>query len=199
MSVKYVFFNNKDMSHIEIAYGFGYFLDSMVVRSLECAYRGAEYLRHLFVFHIVVVSHVEYQTLFVRQTCYSLLKFFLKLVTVEICVALNTVEQKGIITVIIDLSFHTLAVEEVDRLVNSYFEEPCRQPSVTSEIGQMIPGLDEGVLHEVIGIVMAYDHLAYLPVHLFAVGAHKQIEGLMSRFGVLQVFDEFRFVDGGLV
>jgi hypothetical protein len=45
-----------------------------VVRCLQRASGGIEYLRYLFVFHILEVAHIEYQTLFLGKAVDGLVK-----------------------------------------------------------------------------------------------------------------------------
>ena len=49
-----------------------------------------------------------------------------------------------------------------------------------------IPGLQECVLQNIVGILVGQHNLANLPVQLFAILAHHQFETLSLGFGIQQ-------------
>ena len=55
-----------------------------MIRCFQGAYRCAENLRHILVFHIVEILHIEYKPLLLRQARDSLLQAFCKAVAVYI-------------------------------------------------------------------------------------------------------------------
>ena len=89
-------------------------------------------------------------------------------------------------------------LEEVQGFVESDSVEPRGDLRLATEAFDSLPGLDEDVLHEVIGVVVVVDHTAYLPVDLLRVEAHDRGEGASPALRVSQRTLELLFSDKGL-
>ena len=83
--------------------GFRHFLYCMMIACLQCADRGAEYFRHILIFHLVVISHVEHETLLLRQFRYRLLQLFLQFVTIEIIIGFQIIDKKRLIRILTEI------------------------------------------------------------------------------------------------
>ena len=80
--------------------------------------------------------------------------------------------------------FVTALLEEVQSFVEGNAIEPSRHFGLATEAVNSFPSLDEDVLHEVIGVIVAVDHTTYLPVNLLRIEAHDRGEGTPPTLGV---------------
>ena len=88
-------------------------------------------------------------------------------------------------------------LEEVQGLIEGDSVEPRGDLRLATEAFDSLPGLDEDVLHEVIGVVVVVDHTAYLPVDLLRVEAHDRGEGASPALRVSQRTLELLFSASG--
>ena len=173
----------------------GDLLHRVMVGGFKRTDRSAENFRHLLIFHLVVIAHVEDETLFFREVHDRLLEGELEFVAVEIFVAFEIAEEKRLVVLVArDVVALALLVEEIDRLVDGDLIEPCREFGVAPEIVEVVPGFEEAVLEQVVGILVTGDHLSGLPIDRFAVGAHQRVESLLCRFRCLQIFHQLLLV-----
>ena len=70
-----------------------------------------------------------------------------------------------------------VTAQEVETLIDGDTGEPREDLRLALETVETVPGLQEGVLHDIVGIFMGEDETADLPVELFTVLAHNQAEG----------------------
>lgn len=93
------------------------------------------------------------------------------------------------------LLFVAALLEEVQSLIKGDSVEPRGDLRLATEAFDSLLGLDEDVLHEVIGVIVVVDHTAYLPVDLLRVEAHDRGEGASPALRVSQRTLELLFSD----
>ena len=148
---------------------FANFLHGDMVRCFQGSYAGAENGRHLLVLHLFIILHIEYHTLLGGQGLYGGLQTGLKFVAIEPFIGFDGCSCH------IDVFKHGIAVltDEGERLVGGYAIEPSEYLGIAKETVDAHPCLREGVLQDVIGIVVREHHAADVPIERLAVGFHQ--------------------------
>ena len=75
------------------------FLHGEMIRGLQRADRCAENLRHLLILHLVVIFHVEHESLLLRQGRHRLPQLQGKRVAIDIFIALYEVDKMAFLIV----------------------------------------------------------------------------------------------------
>ena len=148
-----------------------------MIGGFQTALGGLEDAANLAVLHIVEVAQLEDGALHIWQTGDGFLQLSLDLVAVEIGVGHQRVGDTALI-VGTQGCMGLLAAEEVDALINGDTEEPGAQLGVALKGGQRIPGLEEGVLKHVVGIVVIKHHPTDHPIQAFAVLTDHRLKSL---------------------
>ena len=182
------------MALVVVVEVFFYFLHCQVVGGFECSDAGAEDLRHVLIFHFLEIFEGEHCFLFLWQLVNRLLQHGSSLVAIEVVVALQTLGKVDVLIVYRDIRFLFRHIREA--FVDGDAAEPSIEFGVVAEGVDIGPGLEEGVLKHVVGIVVEIDDTADLPVQLLAVLAHHTLKGLASGLGVFQLIDDDLFVEG---
>ena len=146
-----------------------------MIGGLEGTLGGVEYLGNLAVFHLIVIAHQEDGTLHIGQGGNGLLKHRLHLGAIEIGICLKRQGDGGFI--LRADGGMVVTAQEVETFVDGDTGEPGENLRLTLETVETVPGLQESILHDIVGIFMRKDETADLPVELFTVLAHNQAEG----------------------
>ena len=174
---------------------FQHFVIGVMIRSLEGADAGAQYLGNLLVRGFVVITHREYHPLLRRQGGNSLLQSQLQLVAIKIAVGLEQVSYPFRLIRQGECASNAFPAKEGERLVCGYPPEPGEQTAVATEVIHRAPRLHKGILQQVIGILMQENQPAYMPVEAFTVDFNYLVERLFLSSGPVQpdyvrIFDQ---------
>ena len=83
------------------------------------------------------------------------------------------VDQMRLLVVERYVQAFTLPGKKRNALVDCYFMKPSRELGIASEVLDIVPGFQESVLEQVVGVLMVFDHASYLPVQgLLVEGNH---------------------------
>ena len=140
-----------------------------MVGCLECAYACTEDSGHILVFHLVEVLHVEYKSLFLGKSRNGFAQQPLCAVAVKERIAFYGIDQHCLLVIQRDVEAATFALEKCEAFVDGYFVEPSRQACIAAKVFELRPRLDESVLQQVIGIVMALYHPSDLSVQRLGI------------------------------
>ena len=95
-----------------------------MIGCFERSDRCAEYFGDVFVFHVVVVFHVEYQTLFFGEGCHGPAQTLSECVSVDMLVGLDGVGQMALLVIEREGEAGAFALEVGNAFVYGYFVEP---------------------------------------------------------------------------
>ena len=150
-----------------------------MIGCLDGTYSPFESLGYVFEFHLVEVSHGEYHFLFRWQFLHSGIESTGNLVTGEIGVGSEFFSEGTLLAGKREHRLQALALKKIDGLVDGYSIEPGVELAVLSEIRQVFPCLDEGVLQQIVSVIMVEYHSADLPVEVAGIPAHQEVEGVV--------------------
>jgi hypothetical protein len=77
----------------------------------------------------------------------------------------------------------------IENLVGGDSVQPCVKFRLTSERWHCGPYLDQYVLQEIVGVLMAAKKTAHVPIESFRVGINNAIESLLLPSGGVQCYD----------
>ena len=76
------------------------------------------------------------------------------------------------------------AAQEIDALIDGYTREPGRLLGIAMKGVESVPGFQEGVLKQVVGILMGEDHATNHPIQLFTILVYHLLEGSTLRLRI---------------
>ena len=170
------------------------FLHGMVVGGFQCTDGSAGDVGNLLVSHLLEVFQVEDNPLLFRERCQCLLEQDLCPVAGEVRVAFQPLGDVGLRVVDGNSGPPFFFLQEGEAFVEGDAVEPRGHPGLGAEIVDVEPRLDEGVLQEVVGVVMRQHHPSDLPVQRFAVLPDDAGERFFLVFFVVEQLYDFFFV-----
>lgn len=146
------------------------FFHSMMIRGLQSPDRRAEDFADLFVLHVVVITHVEDESLLCWQFEDCLLQAALQLIAVEIVIVLQAIGELIFVVRRSECGVSFFAVEERESGVGSDFVEPSSDRGIGTEAVDGGVSAQKGILQHVVGIVVVDDDTADVVIEPLRVG-----------------------------